>query len=66
MAQNEFKALMLGHRTVGEATSIPTTGTWAVGDIMWNSAPAASGTMGWVCVTAGTPGTWKTFGAIAA
>lgn len=44
----------------------PTTGTWALGDMVWNAAPAAAGTMGWVCTTAGTPGTWKTFGAIAA
>ncbi len=24
-----------------------------------------SGSAGWICVAAGTPGTWKTFGAIA-
>lgn len=47
-------------------TAAPGAGTWFVGDIVWNSAPAAAGTMGWVCTTAGTPGTWKTFGAIAA
>lgn len=49
-----------------ERTNAPTTGTWEVGDIVWNSAPAASGFIGWVCTTAGTPGTWKTFGAITA
>lgn len=48
------------------STSAPTVGTYAVGDVVYNSAPAAGGTMGWVCVTAGTPGTWKTFGAISA
>ncbi len=47
-------------------SQVPTTGTWLQGDIVWNSAPAAGGTIGWVCVTAGTSGTWKTFGAIAA
>lgn len=26
--------------------------------------PTAGGVMGWVCTTAGSPGTWKTFGAI--
>ena len=36
------------------------------GDICWNAAPAASGTIGWVCVSAGTPGTWKAFGDIEA
>jgi parallel beta-helix repeat protein len=47
-------------------SSAPITGTWRVGDIAWNSSPAASGTMGWICVTAGTPGTWKSFATIAA
>lgn len=47
-------------------TAAPTTGAHIVGEVVWNSAPAASGTIGWVCTTAGTPGTWKTFGAISA
>lgn len=46
--------------------SAPTAGAWRVGDIIYNSSPAASGFIGWVCVAAGTPGTWKTFGAISA
>lgn len=44
----------------------PATGTWAVGDIAWNSAPTAGGFAGWICTVAGTPGTWKTFGVISA
>jgi Right handed beta helix region len=48
------------------AAAIPTAGTWSRGDIVYNTAPAAAGTIGWVCTTAGVPGTWKTFGAIAA
>lgn len=47
-------------------TAAPTSGTWQLGDIVWSRTPAPSGTIGWVCVTAGTPGTWKTFGAITA
>jgi hypothetical protein len=47
-------------------TVAPTTGTWVVGDIVYNSAPTAGGFVGWICTTAGTPGTWKTFGAISA
>ena len=43
----------------------PTSGTWARGDIVWNTQPSASGNIGWVCTVAGTPGTWKTFGTIA-
>lgn len=61
------------HGTVNVSTELynrnnaaPVAGTWAVGDVVYNSAPAAAGTIGWVCTTAGTPGTWKTFGAIAA
>lgn len=49
-----------------QLSAAPTVGTWPAGAIVLNSAPAAGGTLGWVCVTAGTPGTWKTFGAISA
>jgi hypothetical protein len=44
----------------------PTSGTWKDGDIVFNIAPVAGATIGWVCTTAGTPGTWKTWGAITA
>jgi parallel beta-helix repeat protein len=47
-------------------TQPPANGTWRVGDVVWHKAPAASGFIGWVCITAGTPGTWKTFGPISA
>lgn len=47
-------------------TAAPTSGTWAAGDYVRNTAPAELGTagskyviMGWVCVSGGTPGTWK-------
>ena len=42
------------------ATAAPTTGVHAQGDFIRNSKPAASGAFGWVCVTSGTPGVWKT------
>lgn len=49
-----------------EATvaAAPTTGAHRKGERVWNNAPTSGGTMGWVCTTSGTPGTWKTFGAI--
>ena len=50
----------------GVDSAAPTTGTWLQGDIVFDTAPVAGGTIGFVCVTAGTPGTWKTFGAISA
>lgn len=42
-----------------------TVGTWKVGDVVWNNAPAPSGNIGWVCTTAGSPGTFKSWGTIA-
>ena len=46
-------------------TSVPSAGDWLVGDKVMNTIPTAGGNIGWVCTTAGTPGTWKSFGAIA-
>ena len=48
----------------GALTAAPTTGTWQRGDYVKNSAPSATGSpevviLGWVCVSGGTPGTWK-------
>lgn len=52
-----------GHAVIfGDAA--PTTGTWGRGDIVFDNTPTAGSFIGWVCTTAGTPGTWKTFGAI--
>lgn len=51
---------------VSKDAGAPTTGTWRQGDIYWNNNPLAGGYIGWVCVAAGTPGTWKGFGAIQA
>lgn len=42
--------------------SIPTTGTWIVGDRVYNSAPTAGQPKSWVCTVAGTPGTWVSEG----
>lgn len=57
---------MQGNKKVAYHTGPPTIGTWKVGDEVRNITPAASGNMGWVCTTAGTPGTWKTYGTISA
>jgi hypothetical protein len=38
---------------------------WAAGDVVFNSAPLPGGVLGWVCTTAGNPGTWRPFGPIA-
>jgi len=52
-------------RGLPSALAAPVSGAHRVGDVVFNSAPAAGGTIGWVCTTAGTPGTFKAFGDIA-
>ncbi|MCO0597361.1 right-handed parallel beta-helix repeat-containing protein [Peribacillus butanolivorans] len=62
---NGINCLVSDSKTKGGlVTAIPTTGTWEKGQILYNSAPTAGGKLGWVCITAGSPGTWKGFGAI--
>lgn len=41
------------------ASAAPTNGNWRQGDVVWNTSATAGGSPGWVCVTAGNPGTWK-------
>lgn len=53
-----------GGNQIGYGAAAPTEGTWAKGDIVFNTGVAAAGKVGWVCVTAGTPGTWQTFGVV--
>lgn len=50
----------------GSGTAAPTAGTFAVGDIWANTDPQPGGNIGWVCTSAGTPGTWYAFGSISA
>jgi hypothetical protein len=50
--------------SVGSYATVPSTGTWTIGDIVYNSVPFSAGYVGWVCTASGTPGTWKTFGLI--
>jgi hypothetical protein len=38
--------------------AVPTHGAWAVGEQIWNNAPAAGAAAGWICTVAGSPGTW--------
>jgi hypothetical protein len=43
------------------ASAAPTSATyaWAVGDVIFNSAPSAGEPLGWRCTVAGSPGTWE-------
>lgn len=65
-ALNTMLTELMNTRTVTWGTAAPTTGTHANGDIRWNTSPAAGTNIGWVCTSAGTPGTWKAFGVIEA
>jgi hypothetical protein len=58
--------LQLTGKRIEYRTAAPTTETWQPGDLVFNAAPSAGGSVGWVCTAAGTPGTWKTFGTISA
>ena len=51
-----------GATTLSVAAAAPITGTWKTGDIVFDQSPVAGGFVGFVCVTAGTPGTWKSLG----
>jgi hypothetical protein len=48
----------------GSAGAAPSSGTHVQGEIVFNANPSAGGFIGWVCVTGGTPGTWKSWGVI--
>jgi hypothetical protein len=60
----KFGSFELNQKTHTSDSAAPTTGTWKLGDIVYNTSPASAGYVGWVCTAAGTPGTWKTFGLI--
>jgi parallel beta-helix repeat protein len=45
---------------VTTGTGTLASGTNQVGTTVRGTAPSAGGTIGWVCTTAGAPGTWKT------
>lgn len=49
---------LLENATNYEMTASPSTGTWRVGDRVWNSTPTVGQPIGWICTVAGSPGTW--------
>jgi hypothetical protein len=64
-ANNYFKGMLVGPMK-RPLTAPPTTFAWQAGASIHNWAPSAGGVPGWVCVTAGTPGTWKAMANLAA
>jgi hypothetical protein len=63
---NIDRLLQFDQAAINFAAAAPTTGAHKLGERVYNSAPVAGGTEGWVCTAAGSPGTWKTFGSISA
>lgn len=45
-------------------TAPPVSGSYPKNFIFWNENPSFGQPIGWVCITAGTPGTWRAFGLI--
>jgi hypothetical protein len=45
-------------------TSPPANGTWLLNEIVYNATPGSGLYLGWVCISAGSPGIWKGFGLI--
>lgn len=64
--QKVKSATLMEDNHLARYAAAPVAGTWLVGQRVYVPTPAAGGVLGYVCVTAGTPGTWKSFGAIAA
>lgn len=63
MSENSIKVISdknnpyFKNNKIESGNTIPTTGTYAVGDMIINTTPT-NGIYAWVCATAGTPGTW--------
>lgn len=55
-----------GDNSWNYVTAAPASEYWHVGTKVYDTAVAPSSFIGWVCTTAGTPGTWKTWGATSA
>ena len=52
------------NRLFAVGVTVPSSGSFKKGDIVWNSNPVETGYVGWICVTDGTPGIWRSFGQI--
>jgi len=54
-----YDRVRIGMKMHTYGTAAPTSDSWSVGDVCWKTDPSAGGLPGWVCTTAGSPGTWK-------
>lgn len=42
----------------------PESGSYTIGDIVWNSNPKPNSHVGWICIVGGAPGQWRPFAQI--
>lgn len=61
---NVAGAIKFNNKLHLSGNSAPTSGTYNVGDIVWNAEPQQRKFIGWVCVREGSPGIWCEFGEI--
>lgn len=57
-------AVKFNNKLQTHGTSIPSSGSYNKGDIVWNTEPRTGQPIGWVCIVTGTPGEWRPFGII--
>lgn len=55
-------AIKFNNRVHLSDEAAPTTGTYNIGDIVWNTKPQPGKFVGWVCTREGSPGLWSGFG----
>lgn len=54
-----------GNKRFQVGNSMPNSGNYNKGDVVWNTEPKPNDYIGWVCIVSGTPGIWLPFGQIA-
>ncbi|MGG0788112.1 glycosyl hydrolase family 28-related protein [Peribacillus simplex] len=68
IAEGSSQGYSINQKRIFYATTIPTTGKFLKGDIIYNTNPFASGKIGWICIAAGKFGNtdpiFKLFGEI--
>ena len=64
-SQADYTSLTQDSKSILYNSTAPTTLYHNKGDICFNTNATSGQPVGWVCVTAGAPGTWKSFGTIA-
>ena len=64
-SQADYTSLTQDNRSILYNSTAPTTLYHNKGDICFNTNATSGQPVGWICVTAGAPGTWKSIGTIA-